>query len=120
MKKLILWLSLICLTAPSSLFAAPKVKDKKDGIYYQEVWGGWYQADSIAHICLYGQKDYSSVTEVDCLKLANRPEWQTVISWKEAPAAPVATMTPSPETTPESEDAKADVPDPQELKKKKK
>ena len=118
MKKIILWVGLFCIAFPLSVTAEPKVKSKKDGIYHQSIWNGWYQVDSVAQICLYGQEDYSSITEVDCMKLANRPEWQKVITWKET--APIPAMVTPPEMAEEIEADSEEKPAPKGKKMKKK
>lgn len=119
MKKITLALLPVFLLFSFSLEASSKVKNKKDGIFYQEIWKGWYQVDTAGQICIYGQEDYSAVTAIDCGALANRPEWRDIITWKNqtpapSPASVMPEITEEPEALPEETEA------PKEMKRKKK
>lgn len=117
MKKIALALLPVFLLFSGSLAASPKVKMKKDGIFYQEIWKGWYQVDTAGQICIYGQEDYSAVTAIDCGALANRPEWRDIITWKNQAPIPASVM---PEVTEEPEDLPEETEAPKEKKRKKK
>jgi hypothetical protein len=83
MKKLF---ALILITSASISFAN-EPDDLDDGMYIQgldSVINFFYQVDTIAQSCFVITTHSSlggGVTETDCKKLANRPEWKNIITW---------------------------------------